>query len=265
MSWGYLQDHRLRLWRACPAIAVLLALALCACSSGGGFGGPVATASAPAPAPAPPPTTTAAPSPPPSTTSSSLSSKLTSLFSRSSANSQQGVANAPPQTDLDCPLIDIRDGASTLQLPPPVEDQNSTMALKYQGTFVRAARECALINNQMVMKIGVEGRLIVGPAGGPGQVEVPLRIAIVDETIASTKPIATKLVEIPVTVAPGQDSTTFAHVEDAMSFPMPSAADLENYIVYIGFDPLGAAAQAKEQEKPKARAKPKAKTAAPSG
>ena len=139
------------------------------------------------------------------------------------------------------------------------------MSLKYQGTFVRAARECALVNNQMVMKIGVEGRIIIGPAGGPGLVQVPLRIAVVDEKVATSKLIVTKLIQIPVTVAPGQDGTNFAHVEDGLSFPMPSAAELDNYLVYIGFDPLGAAAQNKEPEQPKARAKPKAKPPAPTG
>ena len=61
------------------------------------------------------------------------------------------------------------------------------MSLKYQGTFVRAARECAVVGGQMVMKVGVEGRIIVGPAGGPGQVDVPLRIAVVDEKPAGSK------------------------------------------------------------------------------
>jgi len=53
------------------------------------------------------------------------------------------------------------------------------MTLKYQGSFARLARNCAVVDGNMVMKIGIEGRLVVGPAGGPGQVNVPLRIAVV--------------------------------------------------------------------------------------
>ena len=64
------------------------------------------------------------------------------------------------------------------------------------------------------MKVGVEGRIIIGPAGGPGQVDVPLRIAVVEETTADTKPIVTKLIRIPVTVASATDNPTFTHIEE---------------------------------------------------
>ena len=61
------------------------------------------------------------------------------------------------------------------------------MALKYQGTFVRAARQCAVVAGQMVMKVGVRGTHHIGPAGGPGEIDVPLRIAVVDEPPAHRK------------------------------------------------------------------------------
>jgi hypothetical protein len=262
MSWGMLRDGYYLRWRDRLSVATLLLLAVLAtgCSSGGSFlGGPAASTSAS------PPAAPSASQPPPAT-SSSFSSKISSFFSGASARSQQPVAGAP-QPDLDCPLLDIRSGASTLQIPPPTEGQNSTMSLKYQGTFVRAARDCADVNQQMVLRVGVEGRIIVGPAGGPGEVDVPLRIAVVQERTSGAKPIVTKFIRIPVTVEAGQDSATFAHVEEGVSFPMPSAADIDSYIVYIGFDPLAEQAQdqAKEKAKPKPKPKPKSKPTAPTG
>ena len=131
------------------------------------------------------------------------------------------------------------------------------MSLRYQGTFVRAARDCAVVNGQMVMKVGVEGRIIVGPAGGAGQLDVPVRIAVVKESVAGTKPIVTKLVRIPVTVQSATDNPTFTHIEEGLTFPMPADGDLDDYTVYIGFDPLAANAQDREKQKP--RAKPRAK------
>jgi hypothetical protein len=227
------------------SMAALLAVVLLASACSGGsnlFGGP--SASTPAPASA------ASPAPAPSSSGSFLRDDVASFFAGSSDKSPQPVAGATP--DVECPYIQIREGASTLTVS--TGGDNAAMSLKYQGTFVRAARQCAVVAGQMVMKVGVEGRIILGPQGGPGQINIPLRIAIVDETPSSTKPILTKLILIPVAISTADDNPIFTHVEDNLAFPLPSSSDLENYIVYIGFDPLAAQAQ----EHP-ARAKPKIK------
>jgi hypothetical protein len=260
MTRGMLRNFRKRRHYAgvCSATVLVLALGAAGCSSGGVSGPAPAAASAPPPATsaAPPSTatTSAAPPPPPAP---SFKDRVASFFSTATQKEPQPVTNA--KRDVECPLIDIREGASTLTIPPPPPDgETNAMALKYQGTFVRAARECSVISGQMVMKIGVQGRIIVGPAGGPGQLEVPLRIAIVNEPLVGSKLVATKLIRIPVTVPPNAGGADFTHIEEAMSFPMPTDGSLDSYLVYIGFDPVGAAAQDKPQPKPTA-AKPKAK------
>jgi hypothetical protein len=188
---------------------------------------------------------------------------MASFFSGATQRQPQPVANAQP--DVDCPLIDIRQGASTLTIPPPPPDgSNEAMSLKYQGIFVRAARECKVASGQMVIKLGVEGRIVVGPAGGPGQVDVPLRIAVVDVDPSGAKAIVTKLIRIPVTVG-NDDNVNFTHIEDGLSFPLPPSAALDNYIIYIGFDPLGAAAEDKAKLKPVAKPKLKPNPNAPTG
>src|SRR6202795_3692300 len=188
---------------------------------------------------------------PPTSSSPSFTDKISGFFSRSTATSQQSVTGTTQE--IDCPLINIRQGASTLTIGATGSTagdstNNGAMAVKYQGTFVRAARECALVGGNVVMKIGVEGRIIIGPSGGPGQVDVPLRIAVVEETTAHTKPIVTQLIRIPVTVASATENPTFTHIEEGVTFPMP--ANLDNYLVYIGFDPIAAAAA--DSPKPKA-------------
>ena len=189
----------------------------------------------------------------------SVGDNLSGHFSSSSsAKGLQTAAGAEP--DVNCPPVEIRRGASTLTIGPP-----GAMTLKYQGTFARAARECTVVDGNMVMKIGVEGRLIVGPAGGPGQVDVPLRFAVVMETPSASRAIATKFVIVPVQVGAGVGNLPFTHVEEAMTFPVPTpAANLDNYVVYIGFDPVTAEAQAKQQSKPKPKpkSKPRPKPAA---
>lgn len=243
-----------------PPIAGLLLLGLLGpgCSSSNvnavTTAAPPTVASTAVPPAGPPPNTAALPPP-------SLKDKVANFFSSKSASGPQPVANAQP--DVDCPLIDIRQGASTLSIPPPPPDGgNEAMTLRYQGSFVRAARECAVVGGQMVMKVGVEGRIVVGPAGGPGQVDVPLRVAVVDAPATGSKTIVTRLIHIPVAVG-NDDFTTFTHIEEGLAFPLPSSAELEQYIVYIGFDPIGAAAQ--EQPKPRPKPKTKPRPSAPTG
>jgi hypothetical protein len=256
-------------WSDRLPVAALLLLALMASGCSSNSVNAVTTA-APPTAAAPPaaPAGVAAAStpavPPPTPPAPSLKDKIAGFFSNKSADTPQAVANAQP--DVDCPFIDIRQGAATLTIPPPPPDgSNEAMTLRYQGTFVRAARECKVLGGQMVMNVGVQGRVVVGPAGGPGQVEVPLRFAVVTAPTAGSRTVVTKLVRIPVTV-PNQDGATFTHIEEGLSFPLPSSAELSSYIVYIGFDPIGAAAE-QQQKTPAVKPKPKLKPnpSAPTG
>jgi hypothetical protein len=226
--------------RGLLAAAFVLAALAGGCSSGGGlFGGP--SASAPDAAVPPPPSGGLGP--------------ITGFLSGSSAKGPQTAAGAQP--DINCPPVDIRRGASTLTIGPTGE--KTAMTLKYQGEFVREARECSVVNGAMVMKIGVEGRVIVGPGGGPGQVDVPLRLAVVYETPSGgTRAVQTKFFVIPVVIGPNQGGATFSHIEEAVTFPLPApTSQLDDYIVYIGFDPNTAEAQAKQS--PKSKSRPKAK------
>jgi len=225
-------------WRGRSLLAapLLLASLVAGCSNGGIFGGPAAS----------PPE--AAASPP-----SGLVSPIAGFLSGSSARAPQIATGAQP--DINCPPVDVRRGASTLTIGPTGD--KTAMTLKYQAEFIREARECAVVGGNMVMKIGIEGRVIVGPGGGPGQVDVPLRMAIVQETPSSgTRAVQTKFMVIPVVIGPGQGGASFSHVEDAITFPLPTpTAQLDDYIVYVGFDPQTAAAQPRQP--PKARPRPK--------
>jgi hypothetical protein len=264
---GFAETGRVDAARA----AALLALLLLTGCSGGSLVTPATTASTPAttastpgataspaaatsaaasPAPAAAPAPAPAPAPTPS-----LKEKIASFFSGATQKDPQPVANGP--TDVACPFLDIRQGASTLTIPPPPPDgANEAMSLKYQGTLVRAARDCGVVNGQMVMRVGVQGRIIVGPAGGPGQVDVPLRIAVVAAPLTTPRTLVTKLIRIPVMIGPSDAHAEFTHIEEGVTFPMPPPDAVDPYLVYIGFDPMGAAAQ-DQAKKPAPVKKPK--------
>ena len=87
-----------------------------------------------------------------------------------------------PTTDIECPDVEVRTGAATLMIgSKPGRGEPAALDVRYQGSIIRTARECHVNAGIMTMKVGVEGRIITGPAGGPGTVDVPLRIAVVQE------------------------------------------------------------------------------------
>jgi hypothetical protein len=167
-----------------------------------------------------------------------------------------GIAAAPGKDDIECPGVQVRTGAAVLSIgndtKATAEGEPGALNLRYQGTIVRFARECHVAAGVMTMKVGIEGRVITGPAGGPGKVDVPLRIAVVQEGV-TPKPVASKFAMIPLEITAAVDRVTFTHIEEGLSFPMPTPAGLiDAYVVYIGFDTM-AAQQQKKKPAPRRR------------
>jgi hypothetical protein len=180
-------------------------------------------------------------------TKTSFTDRMSAFFLGSPAPAGTGMAG--PTGDVDCPTMDIRQGASTYSVAAPGQEANATN-LRYQASIARASRECAVLGATMTIKVGLQGRVLLGPAGGPGQVDVPVRLALVHEGM-QPKTVWTKFYRIPVTVPTGQTNVSFVHIEEDMTVPTPSAAELDDYIIYVGFDPNGI----KEPEKRAPRGK----------
>jgi hypothetical protein len=152
-------------------------------------------------------------------------------------NALASAQPAPQSLDENCPSADIRQGASTLAIASKTQAPTGN-DLRYQLSITQLARQCALEGPDIRMRVGVQGRVIVGPAGAPNQVEVPLRYAVVREGV-DPKTIVSKFRRIPVALPPGTTNVAFTDIEEDLRFPMPSRAELEAYVVYIGFDAAG--------------------------
>lgn len=148
----------------------------------------------------------------------------------------QSDATALATPDFECPSVSIRSGASTFSVSADARDPNA-MNLRYQVSVGETARECRLAGGIVTMKVGVQGRVVLGPAGGPGTVEVPLRIAVVEEG-TQPKTIFTRLDRVSVVIPQNDPHILFTHVDENISFPMPRGGLIDSYIVYVGFDPL---------------------------
>lgn len=181
--------------------------------------------------------------------SPSLGSRFANFFSGATPGVSQPRSPTPSAPEVECPGVDIRTGASTMNIA--VKSSDATAGdLRYQLSFGQTARECAVQSGNMVIKVGVQGRVILGPMGGPGKVDVPLRYAVVREG-PQPKTIVTKFKRIPVTIAPDQRHVQFIDVEEGLIFPMPTSSELDAYVIYVGFDEIGD----KNEKKPPKSAK----------
>jgi hypothetical protein len=186
--------------------------------------------------------------------SQSLGDRFKSLFGgKPDEPAQQSAAPTEPseaQVEENCPPVTIRAGASTYAVGASGKAATGN-DVRFQATITRTARDCTKANGEITARIGIQGRIIAGPAGAPASVEIPLRVAVVQggvsEKVIATKPYRT-------TVAMSEDGNVpFTLVADDLVYPMPPGTTGDQYIFYIGFDPQALA----PEPKPKAVKKKK--------
>ena len=227
MRWGHNSGTILAGWAGHLRVAFALLAAGTLLSGCGAVNNPFSTQSAP------------------SEELPSIGDRFNQLFGRKS----QAVGEAPPApdgTELDCPVVKIRAGASTYAVAPPGKEPVAS-ELRYQATISRTARDCRRSSGQIIARIGVQGRVIAGPAGAPATVEIPLRVAVVQAGI-NEKVISTKVYR--TTVSMSEDTgVPFSLVGEDLAYTMPPGLTSENYIFYIGFDPQAVTPEPKPSRK----------------
>ena len=196
----------------CTTLALAIAALLSGCG-GTTFNNPFSTA------------------PPPTEDLPTIGERFDQLFNRGG----KAPETAADGTELDCPVVKIRAGASTYGVAPPGK-QPVASELNYQATITRTARDCRRTSDgQIVARIGIQGRVIAGPAGPPSTVEVPLRVAVVQVGV-NERVITTRVYRTTVSMTEG-GSRPFSIVGEDVLYSMPGNLTSESYVFYIGFDP----------------------------
>jgi hypothetical protein len=164
----------------------------------------------------------------------SLSDRFKSLFGGGKSEESAPTVSNEPEDDLTCPPVSIRAGASTYAVAAPGK-QPIGNDLRFQATITRTARQCTRTGDQIIARVGIQGRVIAGPAGAPSSVTIPLRVAVVQGGV-NEKTIATKAYQ--TTVSMSEDSSVpFSLVAEELQYPVPPGGTGDSYIFYIGFDP----------------------------
>src|SRR3954452_4947717 len=168
--------------------------------------------------------------------SQSLGDRFKSLFGGKSDDPAAAptIVSPEPESDLTCPPVSIRAGASTYAVASPGK-QPVGNDVRFQATITRTARQCTKTGEQIIARIGIQGRVIAGPAGAPSSVDIPLRVAVVQGGVQE-KTIATKAYQTNVSMSE-DGSEPFTLVAEDLAYPVPPGATGDSYVFYIGFDP----------------------------
>jgi len=147
-----------------------------------------------------------------------------------------GSANPPPApaatTEIDCPRVEIQPGTSSIQLFERGKDGDAH-SLRYQASFGNLARECSDQGSEIGVRIGLTGRVIVGPKGTTGNsLPLPIRVALVD---TDSNPKISRLFNISAAIPSGQTNVDFQLIEDLGSVPK-SETGFSRWRILVGFD-----------------------------
>jgi hypothetical protein len=131
-----------------------------------------------------------------------------------------------------CPQVIVLEGTAASQAyagTPP-----SSANLRYQYALDDTARECTLEGDQLAIKIGVAGKVLLGPAGSPGSFSVPVRMAVLREH--DNQPIVSKLYSAAVTVAAGETRADFTVISEPLRVPFIKDHAEDDYTIRVGID-----------------------------
>jgi hypothetical protein len=164
----------------------------------------------------------------------SSSDTLANIFAFNSTTAPPADARKAG-TPVDCPIVDVADGGASVRVyaGPPANGN-----VRYQYSLGDLARECTVENNQIVMKVGVEGKVLLGPKGAPSSFNVPVRVSVRRE--ADEKVLETKVYRASATIPSGSAQATFSIVTDPIAVPFLGQNAYEDYMIFVGFDGTGA-------------------------
>ncbi|MEL6435580.1 MAG: hypothetical protein AAFP99_02180 [Pseudomonadota bacterium] len=127
-----------------------------------------------------------------------------------------------------CPRPNLLEGTAFLRTFTNGNDGNSD-EIVYQATITDVTRTCRYRNGQLFMTVAAAGRVVNGPKGSGGQLDLPVRIAVQQ---GESVPYST-LGRLDVTVVPGAGATQFIYKDEQIVLAEPSE---QNLVVLVGFD-----------------------------
>lgn len=136
-----------------------------------------------------------------------------------------------------CPrfIVPTRDNNITFYEPGRAGDG---LAIMHRGEITKTARECQVEPGRVTVKYGFSGRVLLGPRGKPGNIVLPVNIAVTD---AKRERVAADTMKVDVAVGEDKPIGYFSAVR-TVTFAVPEGTRPGEFEVNIGFDHKAAGA-----------------------
>lgn len=135
------------------------------------------------------------------------------------------------ERELNCPSVGVIEGGAAYRSG----GRQGASEVAHQASLIETARECRFNGKSMSLKVGIQGRMLIGSAGRPGTFTVPVRVAVKrGDTV-----VASRFGRASVTVPPNDTSASFVHIEDNIVLPISDQDPAEEYDLFVGFDDGG--------------------------
>ncbi len=138
------------------------------------------------------------------------------------------AAGAP----IACPAVQIRSGTQGVTRYAGGREGDAS-AVRHQFSILRSARDCRFQNNTLFLRIGVAGRVILGPSGSAGTVSAPIRFVVAR---GGVEPVYSETQTVSVSIAPGSTSADFDVVQSNVQVAVRTDETVGNFQIFVGFD-----------------------------
>lgn len=191
--------------------------------------------------------------------SDKLSNKLKDSISGAENKLGFGKPPGPPpkESPSGCPTIGILPGTESQRVMANAAAGNQ--GVRYQFSLANVGRECTISGNRVSVKVGADGRVLLGPAGSAGRFDVPIRVVVYSE--AQQKTVESKLFRVSASIGAGQSATPFSFVSDSLVVPIAGGSTAADYSIKVGFDSGKGGGEVVKSKRGR-RAKPAASAAA---
>lgn len=114
-----------------------------------------------------------------------------------------------------CPRVYMRDATASYRSYAKGAKSGDPQQVVFQASFGDVTRQCILSDTNLSITVVAQGRLVAGPAGGQGKVNLPIRISVVDGETTLYSEVTNFEAEIPAGAATAQ----FLFRKDGITIP----------------------------------------------